>query len=204
MTREWLVYSIVAALGIAAGVAIAGLPDDSPVDATITAPPTTGSGPVTLPPTTAPRVTPEATAPTTAAPTTVAPTTTTSSASTAGDVTSGPVETVPPGPSPTTSLRDRSELTVLVANGAFFSDVGRRTAAELRELGYDRAFFDDGTVLALETRVYARDGLEAEGRRLAADLGLRAVAPGSLDDAPEAENGIDDLDLYVYVGRDRT
>ena len=52
--------------------------------------------------------------------------------------------------------------------------------------------------------MYARDGLEAEGRRLAADLGLPAVEPGPLDDAPEAENGIDDLDLYVYVGRDRT
>ena len=204
MTREWLVYSIVAALGIAAGVAIAGLPDDSPVDATITAPPTTGSGPVTLPPTTAPRVTPEATAPTTAAPTTVAPDAVPPTASTAPQSTGLPDATSPSGPPPTTTLRDRSELTVLVANGAFFSDVGRRTAAELRELGYDRAFFDDGTVLALETRVYARDGLEAEGRRLAADLGLPAVAPGPLDEAPEAENGVDDLDLYVYVGRDRT
>jgi hypothetical protein len=198
-------------LSAAAGLAIAGLPDDDPVDATIVVPVTTPASTAAATSTTTPSTT---SIPVT---TTTAPTTTSTTTSTTTTSTTTTTTTVPPPTTastvPTTStslppptlppLIDRADLKVLVANGAFYAGLGRETAAELRDLGYVDTYYDDGTVLAEETTVYARPGLEAEGARLAVDLGLPDVPPGPLADAPRPENGVGEVDLYVYLGRDR-
>ena len=77
MKHQWLAYVIVGLLSIGAGVAIAGLPNNVPVDATIVPPTTTEAPAPTVPTTTTPdTTTPETTEPETTVPTTTTPDTT--------------------------------------------------------------------------------------------------------------------------------
>ncbi len=77
MKHQWLAYVIVGLLSIGAGVAIAGLPNNVPVDATIIPPTTTEAAESTVATTTTPETTmpPTTSAPTTTSTTTVSTTT---------------------------------------------------------------------------------------------------------------------------------
>jgi len=192
MKHQWLAYAIVGLLSIGAGVAIAGLPNDVPVDATIipstttvlpepTTPDTTMAT-TTLPPTT---TVPETTVPETTVPETTAPETT------------APETTAP------AELPDRSELNVAAANGANVAGAAGRMATQLEEIGYVDVAPLDGTEVVEFTSVYYADGFEDAALRLAEDLGLLEVFVGRLQDAPRVLQLPVDVELLVYVGLDR-
>lgn len=184
MKHQWLAYVIVALLSIGAGVAIAGLPDNVPVDATI------------IPPTTT--VAPEPTVPsTTEAPSTTAP------PSTAAPDTTEP-ETTEPTESVPAALPDRSELTVVSANGANVAGAAARVASELETLGYVGVLPLNGTDIVQFTTVYYAAGLEEAALRLADDLDLLPEFVAPIEDAPVVVDlPPDGTQLVVYVGRDR-
>lgn len=227
-----MALAVVALIGVVSGVAIAGWPDAEPVAETITAPgttvggatpgaggPTSTGGSTTVPSSTTTTTlaatttsSTTTTTTTTSTTTTTAATTTTTTTTTAAPRTTTSTTTAPrttttsttaaPTTPPRPPLADRSEMLVLAVNGAGTPGLGRKTAWKLREMGYDRAFYDDGTGFADVTRVYVREGLEAEGRRLARDLDLTDRRPRPLDEAPRAETGIPGVDLFVYLGTD--
>jgi hypothetical protein len=185
MKHQWMAYVIVAVLSIGAGVAIAGLPNNVPVDATIILPSTT-----------------EAPRPTVATTTTVAPTTTT-----APTTTDAPTTTQPPTTeAPTTTepaLPDRSELAVVAANGAGIAGTAARNVTRLVELGYTNAVPRDGSQIVEFTTVYFVDGFEEEALRLASDLDLLDTFVAPLAEAPVVQNLPDDVQLLAYIGIDR-
>ena len=189
MKHEWLADLIVAVLCILAGLAIAGLPNSASVDATIVVPETTvAPEPEPIPTTLPPVVTdpPETTAPPTTQPpaTTEAPTTTTTVAE-------------PP-------LPDRSELAVVVANGADIGGIAGDTAAALQVIGYVDVSATDGTEIAPFTVVYFVEGFEPSAVRLAVDLGIDPGAIGPIENAPEVlGTNVDDADLLAYLGIDQ-
>ncbi len=225
--RSWPVYVTVVVLGAGAAVAIAGLPDDTPVDETVrtptvaaapsttrapgagaeptatsesttttsttttstTVPPTTVSS-TTVPPTTV------STAPSTTAPATESSTSTTTTTTTTPTTTTVTTTTAPP------PLVERGDLEVSVANASIFGGLARRTAAELRRLGYDEVVTTNGLEQTDVSVVYHRAGLGREAERLAADLGIGApVRP--LGAAPPVLGGTDDIELLAYLGNDR-
>ena len=159
MKHQWLAYVIVGLLSIGAGVAIAGLPNNVPVDATIIPPTTTEA--------------PDRTVPTT----TVAPTTvpdTTEPDSTEPENTEPETPDAVPG-----ELPERSELNVAAANGANVAGTALRVAAQLEEIGYVDVLPLNGSDIVEFTVVYYADGFEEAALRLAEDLELLAdfVAP---------------------------
>ena len=193
MKHQWLAYLIVAFLSIGAGVAIAGLPDSVPENATIVPPTTT----TTIAPTTtvaSPTTTPTATvasSTTTPATTGKAGTSTTTSPSTPSDSTSP------------TALADRDTLAVAVANGSGRDGVAQRTAVELEDLGYVDVAATSGVEVVPTTIVYYTVGKQADAERLAADLGLARASTGPIDLAPDVQElGL--VHLLVYAGVDRT
>ncbi len=227
--RSWPVYVTVVVLGAGAAVAIAGLPDDTPVDETVrtptvaaapsttrapgagaeptatsesttttsttttstTVPPTTVSS-TTVPPTTV------STAPSTTAPATESSTSTTTTTTTTTTPTTTTVTTTTAPP----PLVERGDLEVSVANASIFGGLARRTAAELRRLGYDEVVTTNGLEQTDVSVVYHRAGLGREAERLAADLGIGApVRP--LGAAPPVLGGTDDIELLAYLGNDR-
>jgi hypothetical protein len=185
MKHQWLAYLVVALLSIGAGVAIAGLPDNTPVDATIIPPTTTSSTTTTT----------EAPAPTT----TVASTTVPDTTETSEPETSAP-ETTDSVPA---ELPERSELAVVAANGANVAGAALRMATQLEELGYVDVLPLNGSDIVEFSVVYYADGFEEAALRLADDLGLLAEFVAPLDDAPAVADLPDDTELLVYVGRDR-
>ena len=190
MKHQWLAYLVVALLSIGAGVAIAGLPDNSSAGATV--PPTTVSTTTTT----------EAPAPTT----TVAPTTV---PETTEPETTSPETTEPETTEPDTTdsvpeeLPERDELIVVAANGANVAGAALRMATLLEEFGYVDIAQLNGTDIVEFSVVYYADGFEEAALRLAEDLDLLDEFVAPLDDAPAVVDLPDDVELLVYVGRDR-
>jgi hypothetical protein len=186
MKHQWLAYLVVGLLSIGAGVAIAGLPDNTSVDATII-PPTTTSLTTTT--------TTEAPAPTT----TVAPTTVPETTELETTESSEP-ETTDSAPD---ELPERSELAVAAANGANVAGAALRMATLLEELGYVDIAQLNGSDIVEFSVVYYADGFEEAALRLAEDLDLLAEFVGPLEDAPAVADLPADTELLVYIGRDR-
>ena len=193
MKHQWMAYAIVALLAIGAGVAIAGLPDNVPVDDTIVAPTTTDA--------------PEPTAPTTDVPeTTDAPETTS-----APDTTDAPETTRVPettdAPETTDSvvpgIPERAELVVLVANGSGLSGAAALNATRLEEIGYVDVLMRNGTATVEFTTVYYADGFEAAADRLAEDLDLLPEFVAPFAEAPAVIDLPAGVELLAYIGIDR-
>jgi len=191
MKHQWLAYLIVALLSIGAGVAIAGLPNNTPVDATIVAPTTTiAAAPTSEVATTIVETTlPATTVPETTVPETTAPDAT----STTSTSTTLPADDLPP----------RSELFTIVANGANVSGAAGRNLEQLELIGYTNIAPRNGTATVDFTTVYFADGLEDAALRLAEDLELLPEFVAPLIDAPQVFDLPDDVQLLAYIGLDR-
>jgi hypothetical protein len=192
MKHQWLAYVIVGLLSIGAGVAIAGLPDNVPVDATIVPPtssvateptlPETTAATTTVPPTTEPEATvPDPTVARTTVPDTAAPTTTDS----------------------TSDLPDRSELFTIVANGSNVAGAAARNVERLRAIGYTDIVPRNGTGTAEFTTVYFADGFEEAALRLADDLDLLPFYVAPIAVMPTVLELPDGAQLVAYIGLDR-
>lgn len=188
MKHQWMAYVIVALLSIGAGVAIAGLPNNVPVDATITPPTTT--------------VAPEPTLPATSTTTTTVAPETTEPEETTPDTTDAP-ETTEPSDSVPAELPDRSEIIVAAANGAGIAGTAARAVIRLTDLGYVDVTPRDGTEIFEFTTIYYADGFEEAADRLANDLDLAPSFVAPLDEAPSVGNLAPDTQLLAYVGVDR-
>lgn len=197
MKHQWLAYVIVGLLSIGAGVAIAGLPDNVPVDATIIPPTTTEAPSPTLPETTAATTT----VPTTTEPETTEPETTEPSESTVPETTEP--EDTQPDDTTSVELGDRDELTVVIANGANVAGAASTLADRLEELGYVDLLPLNGTDIFEFTVVYYADGFEAAALRMAEDLPILEDFVLPLDEAPSVADLPDDVQVLVYLGRDR-
>ena len=196
MKHQWLAYVIVGLLSIGAGVAIAGLPNNVPVDATIIPPTTTLAPAPTTPETTTPATTtPETTTPATTQPETTAPETT--SPDTTTPETTEPTDSVP------AELPDRSELEVAAANGANVAGAAARVVVQLEGLGYVGVVPLNGTDIVEFTVVYYADGFEDAAVRLAEDMLLLPEFVAPLAEAPRVLDLPDDVELLAYVGLDR-
>ena len=187
MKHQWLAYLVVGLLSIGAGVAIAGLPDNTSVDATII-PPTTTTTQAPAPTTTvAPTTVPETTEPETTEPSTTEPSTTEPATT----------DSVP------AELPERGELVVVAANGSNVAGAAARMATQLDELGYVDVAQLNGPDIVEFSVVYYAEGFEEAALRLAEDLDLLAEFVVPLEDAPAVVDLPDDAELLVYVGRDR-
>ena len=198
MKHPWLAYVIVGLLAAGAGVAIAGLPDTTPVAATITVPTTDVEVDDTSPEST----TTDSTE-TTASPTTVPESTT---PDTTAPATTTPPDTTEPEPpdSVPADLPERSELSVVAANGANVAGSALRMAATLEELGYVDVLPLNGSEIVEFTAVYFVEGFDDAAQRLADDLEVLDVFVGSIDNAPSVAELPDDVELLVYIGIDRS
>ena len=190
MKHQWLAYVIVAILAVGAGVAIAGLPNDVPVDATIVVPATTDEPEPTLAITTTTTAPPETTVAPTTAPTTAAPSTTPSTTE------------VPPTTTIANPLPDRSEISAATANGAGTQGAAARAAEQLEGLGYVGIQRFDGTDIAEFTIIYYINGFEEAAARMAADLDLLPQFIAPIAEAPVVP-GLVEVELLAYVGVDR-
>lgn len=94
--------------------------------------------------------------------------------------------------------RDRSAARVAVANGAGIAGAASERAAELAALGYTDPAAVNAEPFAF-TLVYAAEGWEAEGARLAEDTGLPATAVFPLAEAPVLETTAE-FDLVLVLG----
>jgi hypothetical protein len=189
MKHQWLAYVIVGLLSIGAGVAIAGLPDNNSADATIILPTTTVPPETTVPETTEPIETTEP-------PQTTEPTDTTEPAETTTTSTTSTV------PDTTVPLPDRSDLSVITANGSGRQGRAAAAAARLQALGYVDVRPRNGTDVVDVTIVYYADGFEPAAVRLAEDLDLVAGSVAPLADAPEVLDLPDGTELVAYIGLD--
>jgi hypothetical protein len=193
MKHQWLAYVIVGLLSIGAGIAIAGLPNNVPVDATIIPPTTTEAPRPTLPETTEPETTePETTEPETTEPETTEPETTDPETTEPETTDSVPAE-----------LPDRSELNVAAANGANVAGAALRVATQLEALGYVEILPLNGTDIVEFSVVYYAEGFEEAALRLAEDLELAPEFVAPIEDAPSVPDLPADIELLAYVGRDR-
>jgi hypothetical protein len=193
MKHQWLAYIIVGLLSIGAGVAIAGLPNNVAVDATIVPPTTTEAPEPTLPETTVPATTvPETTVPETTEP-----------------ETTEPERTDPPTSEPDTTdavpgeLPDRSEIIVVAANGANVEGAASAAAARLEEIGYVDVLPLNGTDIVEFTVVYFATGFDEAALRLAEDLDLLPDFVAPIENAPNVADLPADTELLAYIGRDR-
>jgi hypothetical protein len=186
MKNQWLAYVIVALLSIGAGVAIAGLPDNTPVDATIIPPTTTVAPAPTLPETTVPTTTVPTTPPDTSPDTTEADTTQ-----------PDPADSVP------AELPDRSELSVAAANGSNVAGAARNAATRLEDAGYVDVLLRNGSNIVQLTTIYYAEGFEDAALRLAADFDLPPEFVAPIEDAPPVVDLPDDIELLAYIGIDR-
>ncbi len=196
MKHQWLAYVVVGLLSIGAGVAIAGLPNSVPVDATVI-PPTATTVATTA---TVASTTTEATSTTE---TTVPATTETTVRSTTVPATSTTTSTVSPSTAPPDDLPQRSELSTIVANGANIAGAAGLNVERLRELGYTDIAPRNGTAVVEFTTIYFADGFEDAAVRLAEDLELRPDFVAPLIEAPEVLALPDEVELLAYIGLDR-
>jgi hypothetical protein len=190
MKHQWLAYVIVALLSIGAGVAIAGLPDNSSADATIVLPTTTVPPETTVAETTEPTETTET-------PQTTEPTETTE------PVESTTTSTTSTVPDTTVPLVDRADLSVVTANGSGRQGTATAIAVRLEAVGYVDVRPRNGTDVVDLTIVYYAEGFEEAAVRLAADLDLVEGSVARLADAPEVLDLPAGTELVAYVGLDR-
>ena len=187
MKNQWLAYVVVGLLSIGAGVAIAGLPNNVPVDATII-PPTTTEAPE------------PAAATTTALPTTTVPETTTPDTpdpETNATIDPDTADSVP------AELADRSAIVVAAVNGANVAGTALRVASELEVLGYVDVLPLNGTDIEELTTVYFADGFEDAALQMADDLDLLPEFVAPIEDSPSVADLPADIELLVYIGSDR-
>jgi hypothetical protein len=109
-----------------------------------------------------------------------------------------------PATTPTTvAVRPKSEVRVLVANGAGVRGLGASTTAVLRGLGYATLTPTDTTGGNVErTQVHYAEGYEAEAREVAAALSLPATAAIPLASPPVAAADLGDAKVIVILGTD--
>ena len=185
MKHQWLAYVIVGLLSIGAGVAIAGPPDNVPVDATIIPTTTTEAPEVTVPATT------------------VAPTTV-----------------------PLTTGRDDPTVAEPPSRDHRARRFARRTARPWRPgrgcrqrrqrgrrgprawptnstLGYVDVLPLNGSDIVEFTVIDYSDGFEEAALRLADDLAVLPEFVAPLDEAPAVDDLSENIELVVYIGRDR-
>ena len=205
MKHQWLAYVIVGLLSIGAGVAIAGLPDNAPVAATI---PRRvdhrGARPSTVSDTTVPPHHPSPRPP--------------SPNHGAGDHRAGHHRAGHHGAgcrrcrtstSPDTTdsvpaeLPDRSELNVAAANGANVGGAASRVAAQLEEIGYVDVLPLNGTDIFEFTTIYFAEGFDEAALRLAADLDVLDDFVAPIEYMPAVADLPADIDLVAYIGIDR-
>ena len=190
MKHQWLAYIIVALLSIGAGVAIAGLPDNVPVDATVIV--TTSM----VPATSIPEVTETTDVVSTTEPSTTEPTTS-SSSSTSTTTTESPSTSEP------STLPDRADLSVVAANGSGIAGAAAANAVRLESVGYVDVVPRNGTTVVNFTTIYYIEGFEEAAQRLAADLDLLPDFVAPFDQAPEVLDLPADAQLVAYIGIDR-
>jgi hypothetical protein len=193
MKSKLLVVGALTVASIGAGVAIAGVPASSDVDPDLTLPTTD----VETPP---------------ASTSTEQPTSTESirdneeAASGTAVITEAPATTSVPTTTLAVTitvpeLTDRADLQVIVANGAAIQGAASETADTLLEVGYSDVIVADGSDIAVLSVVYIAPSLDAEGRRLAIDLGIDPSLVRPIDAAP-AIDPLSDPQILVYLGVD--
>jgi hypothetical protein len=189
-----LILVAVAAGGLLAGIAVAGLPDAVPDDVA-------SSEIEPRPPTTTTPVL-RTTAVTTS--TTFAAESSTPEAATTAPVTppsSSPPRSVQPT-STTTTLVPIETLRVVVANAGWADLLAARTADLLRSLGYNDVIATTGLERRLLSDVLYATGREVEAQRLANQLGIPATRvqphPGVA-----VSVGNEQGDVWLLVGNDR-
>ena len=188
---------VTAAISVAAGVAIAGLPSDPPAgDLVIGAPPP--SAPV--PPTTSTQpATDSSTTTAAAAPTTAAPATTTTTTVADEPDTSEPAPTTTAAPPTTTTttappasedpdVAERATLDVGAANANGLGGVASAMAETMRGLGYETVQPVDAVDSSPVSLVFYQPGFELEAARLAADLGWGEEATAPQADMPPLDS----------------
>ena len=187
MKHQWLAYVVVGVLSIGAGVAIAGLPNNVPVDATI------------IPPTTTVATEPAAATTTTVPATTVEETTdpATTDPATAATIDPETADSVP------AELGERSAIVVAAVNGSNVAGTALRVATELEELGYVDVLPLNGTEIEEVTTVYFAAGFDEAALRMADDFDLPPESVASIEDSPSVADLPADIELLVYIGRDR-
>ncbi len=100
-------------------------------------------------------------------------------------------------------LPERSELSVVAANGANVAGAALRVATRLEAAGYVGVLPRNGTDIVEFTVVYYADGFEDAALRLAADLDLLPDFVAPIEDAPEIIDLPGDIELVAYIGLDR-
>ena len=190
MKHQWLAYVVVGVLSIGAGVAIAGLPNNVPVDATII-PPTTTEAPE--PATATTTTVPATTVPATTTPDTTDPDTADLAAATDPDT----ADSVP------AELGERSTIVVAAVNGANVVGIALREAIELDDLGYVDVLPLNGTDIEEVTTVFFAAGFEEAALRMADDFDLPPESVAPIEVSPSVPGLSADIELLVYIGRDR-
>ena len=111
---------------------------------------------------------------------------------------------VPPVIPTTSAARPKSEVKVLVANGAGVRGLGAATTNALKALGYATLTPTDATTTVPKTSVQFVEGWEAEGREVAGALTLPPTVATRLASPPVAAADIGDAKVIVILGQDVT
>ena len=202
MKHPWLAYVVVALLAIGAGVAIAGLPDDSPAADTLVITASSVSPASSSPDSTAAADTTDAPDTTEAASTTEATVVDSTTTSTTATTTTTPT-TVAPTTEPPTSIPDRADIIVVSANGSGLSGAAALNADRLEAAGYVDVGLRNGTQVFDFTVIFYADGFEDAAVRMTGDLELLPEFVAPLADAPVVIQLPDDVQLLAYIGIDR-
>ncbi|MGH9265478.1 MAG: LytR C-terminal domain-containing protein [Acidimicrobiales bacterium] len=110
--------------------------------------------------------------------------------------------TVPAAPSTTVAARPKSEVRVLVANGAGVRGLGAATTTVLRNLGYATLTPTDATTGVDKTAVHFAEGYATEAREVAGALSLPATAAIPVASPPVAAADLGDAKVIVVLGTD--
>ena len=217
MRTTWPFLAATAAVGLAIGTFIAGIPSSggditvadgvsgSLVPGVTAAPSGSTYPPLTVTPTTY-RGVPETDPGTTTSTVLVAPDTTVAATTTVAvtTTTTAPPETAPPA-TPTTAvtsdLLDRSVVRLVLANGDGRYNLVGRNVDRLTPLGYTEIDQTDASNYVDRTVLYFRPGFDDEAARLAADLLVPDALLEPLPDQP-VTNSDDNGDIVVILGPD--
>ena len=216
MRTTWPFLAATAAVGLAIGTLIAGIPSSggditvaegvsgSLVPGVTAAPSGSTYPPLTVTPTTY-RGVPETDPGTTTSTVLVAPDTTVAATTTvAVTTTTAPPETTPPT-TPTTAvtgdLLDRSVVRLVLANGDGRYNLVGRNVDRLTPLGYTEIDQTDASNYVDRTVLYFRPGFDDEAARLAADLLVPDALLEPLPDQPVTDSDANG-DIVVILGPD--
>ena len=100
-------------------------------------------------------------------------------------------------------LGERSAIVVAAVNGANVDGIALRVVTELDDLGYVDVLPLNGTDIEEVTTVYFAAGFEEAALRMADDLDLPPESVAPIEDSPSVTGLPADIELLVYVGRDR-